>query len=373
MWIFVIFLYGMRLSTRLNAPLDIVFNIFMIFASGYFLGSFLSKFLSRKVYRNIKIDNSRESWNNAIGVLCALLILSVIEIVIEGFIPAISMAMGRDISHFDFGIASVHGLILAGLSAIGSYMFAIFCGTGNKKALWIAAIPILYAVLFVSRKMFTVCFLQYLLIFLYTRSISFKTIIRSLVVILAFVFIFGAFGDLRGRTSTIETYGGLDPRFEFVGDEGFQWVYLYVTTPLQNLAFTTLHFPSEGNTLPKRTYGPLLPSALSGDTEGMDRFHEVGAERYWLESKVFNVSTGFNEPYLDYGFYGIFFHAAFIGFLVSITFLRFRGTVGLVTYCALLTGSLLTIFSNTFGNLNYVGQFAFFLLLLYPIQVRFDR
>lgn len=374
LWFLIVFLFELRLSTRLSAPTSSILYLVLIFGGGFCVGSVISLIFAGKFFKKVAINFSEAQRKSCYYLLYILTALSLLEVAIEGFVPAVAMASGRDISHFDFGISSVHGLIIAGYSAVGTIFFVIYCTTGDKVARNIALIPILYAIVFVSRKMFTVCFIQYILIFFFLKKVQPSMILRGLLVIVAFIFAFGAFGDLRGRTSTIEAYGGLSTSFDFVGDTGFQWVYLYLTTPLENLSYTTRYHASEENTYFTRTFSPIVPSAIknafSGETSNLSRFQAAAAERYWLQSSVFNVSTGFNPAYLDKGMGGIFFYSSFIGFCCSLSYLLHRGVVGVALFGALMAGSLLTVFSNSFANLNYVGQVFFFLAVRYPLVLR---
>ncbi|NDU99873.1 oligosaccharide repeat unit polymerase [Pseudoroseicyclus tamaricis] len=374
-WAMIALLFELRLSSRLAAPSEEIQRLLFVILGGYLIGAAGSLLFAQKVALRLRRRLSRRQWRGAVGLLCALLALAAAEAAIEGFVPAVALLQGRQISHFDFGIPSVHGLVIAGLCALGSFFFAVHCFTGSRLALILALLPLIYAAAFVHRKMFTVCFLQYAVIFFYSRPLRLRTILAGALALPAFVYAFGAFGDLRGRTEVIERFGGFAEEFVFPGDTGVKWVYLYLTTPIDNLSFTTREFPAEQNTDLQRTLGPIVPSALSrlaaAPVEAAaGRFQAAAEERYWLQSPMFNVSTGFNPAYLDLGIPGIVGFAAVIGFLTTFAYCRFRGELGTATYAALLTGALLTVFSNSFSNLNYVGQALFLLMVRYPVVLR---
>ncbi|MGZ9809543.1 hypothetical protein ACXN5S_03680 [Pseudoroseicyclus sp. H15] len=377
LWAAVLALFELRLSTRLTAPTEAVLALLALICGGYLLGALYAGLAARKLRLGISGALCRRRRRLAAGLLWGLLALAAVEAAIEGFIPALALARGARISHFDFGIASIHGLLIAGLTAVGAVFFAEFCLTGRRRALAAALVPIAYAVLFVSRKMFTVCFLEYAVIFLCTRPLRLRGLVLAAAAMPSFIYAFGAFGDLRGRSGMLGDYGGFEGRLSFPGDTGFRWVYLYATTPLDNLSHTAARYPPETNLGLSRTLGPLVPSAVTrlveGEAGALGRFQRAGVERYWLKSAMFNVSTGFNPAYLDLGRPGIFAFAAAIGFATTFAFCTFRGIIGLAVFAALMAGSVLTVFSNSFSNLNYAGQALFFLLIRYPLILRGPR
>ena len=369
-WFFVISLYQMGLSRLLSKPITILNDLFIIFGSGFCVGALLA-LLFRPKFRFDFASDYRPFFLRNLGYLFWFLVsFSILEVVYEGYVPVLAMAFGQALSHFDFGIPSIHGLVIAGFSVFGTVSFGVFLTTGKRKALYYAMVPVAYSFIIVNRKMMTICFLQYLLVFLHVRGINVREILKATAVVLLFVFVFGLVGTIRGHTTTIEKYGKFIPEFAFPGDEGFKWIYLYITTPINNFAHTTIMHGSEGNSLPIRTFGSLVPSAIRNYLVGpntMSRFKAASVDRYWLRSPVFNVSTGFNAPYLDGGFLGVFIYSAFIGFLCTFVYLGFGNMLGLATFSVLMSGALITVFSNNFGNLNYVGQFLFLLMLKFPI------
>lgn len=373
-WLLIFVLHSLALSTRLTSGLVFLQLVtFLIFY--YTLGATLAVPLSRKIYNRVEISEAHINGSVRI-VYFGTAFLALLEFAIEGYVPVLALAAGRSISHFDFGISSVHGFILASFSALGTFYFALYLTTSNRKHLYLALIPIVFSILVVSRKMTTVCFIQYVVVYLFVMRPRPSVILKSLVFILLFILFFGLIGDLRGRSDILTSYGGLKPIFDFPGSTGFKWVYLYITTPLENLKYTATVFPPENSGFPVRTYGGLIPSAITDlftGSSSTDRFAAKSVERYWLQSAVFNISTGFNSPYLDNGWLGMGLQSGFMGFLSFYSFLRSRSTVGFCVTASLVAASCLTIFSNNFGNLNFVGQFLVYGLMAKDVRMKSFR
>ena len=186
-WFCVIFCYQAGLSGLLSAPMRVIFKLYFLIGAGYLLGNIASLLFSRAPCKVVDFRDSKLFWSNASLIFGGLLLLSLLEVFYEGYIPFVSLVMGRSVSHFDFGLPSLHGLIIAGFSAIGTVFFGVYLITRSRKALIISLIPILYSLLFVSRKMMTVCFLQYLIVFLGLRGIGLRHILKIACVVLLFV------------------------------------------------------------------------------------------------------------------------------------------------------------------------------------------
>jgi oligosaccharide repeat unit polymerase len=361
----------MQLSSRLSSGW-LFWGICALLCVSFIGGALLSTIMVRYGYRSFHITD-QTARSSVMLVLWVTIGLSLLEIAVEGYIPIITLMLGADISHFDFGVASIHGLILAAFSAVGTYFFGLFLVTKNRRYLWLALIPIAYSIMMVSRKMTTVCFLQYTVVYLMITRPRPSMLLRTVLVMLVFIVFFGIVGDLRGSGGSIDQYGGMGNAFNFPGGSGFRWVYLYLTTPIENLHYTVVHFPSEGNILPEHTFGGLLPSFISNminPVGDLGRFDTKAIERYWLESAIFNISTGFNSPYLDYGWIGMILLAAMQGFLSIWAFLRSRSLIGLCVTAGLISASMLSVFSNNYGNLNFAGQFPVFLFMTFNVGLR---
>lgn len=116
-----------------------------------------------------------------------------------------------------------------------------------------------------------------------------------------------------------------------------------------------------------------MPSALShifdsAQSSGLGRFYAAGQDRYWLESEIFNVSTAFVSPYIDNGWAGVSVFAIGLGFISGLFYGRARG-LAWVFFCVMfMSASALSIYSNNYTNLNFVGQFVWFFAYYYNFK-----
>lgn len=104
----------MGVSDRLYFGLydfDVVFLILFLFGVGWFF--FKNILAAWKDNKGGFFDFFKKK-KRLIFLWCGLILFSFFEFLYFGYVPMFSMISGKKISHFDFGIASLHGLLLAG-------------------------------------------------------------------------------------------------------------------------------------------------------------------------------------------------------------------------------------------------------------------
>lgn len=368
-WIFVFVLYLLGLSDRLyfsfGETLGSLLPIILVFIGGWYSCFFLGG--CKKYIDVTQVIRQVEKAKRKIFYLWFfLLFLTLVEFVYSGYVPVISYLKGVSVSHFAFGIPTVHGLVIAGhlfFSIIGALAFLL---TRKKIYLLFFFTAFMVGVLVVSRKVFMVSSTEVLVMTLMLNKITLKQILKSLLGCVFLVIIFGLIGSLRTGNDVIERYGGMNSSFT---DKvpGVAWVYLYLTTPTHNLVYATRHVNHEANPAFTRTLAKLVPSvitrALGGSTENQsDRYAIKAEQRYWLESPVFNVSTSFIEPYIDMGWKGVIFFILFISIGSSIVYRKASGIFWMSSNCILCSAAILSIYSNNYSNLNFLGQFLWLYL-----------
>jgi oligosaccharide repeat unit polymerase len=206
--------------------------------------------------------------------------------------------------------------------------------------------------------MMIVLLIQYLMLFLDKNRISARILLRYAAGALIMVLIFGVIGDLRSGAEAFLALAQPSENFPKWMPSGFLWVYMYLTTPLNNLQFDVnkemisydLSFPN--------TLSLLFPSVIRNVL-----FDNSSAEDT-LVTQAFNVGTAFQGPYLDCGRFGIFVFGFVVGF-VSGCYYRNRSSLYFkISYSVIAQCCLLSIFYNHFCYLPILFQF-FILYLIF--------
>jgi len=369
-WTIVFVLYILRYSDRLYYGNTYVFTIFLLIVFSSFPSFFLiNKMKQRKViYFNI----SRRIKRRGLYFYIFILVASGIEFLFFENIPVLMKIRGYNFSHFDFGIASVHGFLIAAHLYFALFGFFLFLNKKKVKYILPVLIMIIWGVLVLSRKVFMVGVLQLIVAFWITKEKSLKRISSILLVFLSLMILFGSIGDIRSGSNFFSNLSGIREDAIINKMPGMNWFYIYLTTPFHNLLYTIENFSPEYNLMMTRTLEGLLPSAVERIFLGSeDRYDwaKVSEERYWLESNVLNVSTAYLGPFLDLGILGIIIFNSIIISISLIIYKSLKTSKDCIVLVILYTGIILTVFSNVFTNLNFVGQLICHYILFCNIRV----
>ncbi|MDX5627790.1 MULTISPECIES: O-antigen polymerase [unclassified Brenneria] len=370
-WAFVSFLYIISLSPRLYFPFDIVIVTVMAIiipaVVAYFF-VFMFRTVLRKKKAMMEIVFSNMELRRIKYVFYFLVFLSLLEFLIGGYIPLLSKLRGGNLSHFAFGIPSLHGLLMAGFLSLSTISLVLYQKTKNKFYLCIILYTFFWGVLIVSRKVFMVGVTQWIFVYLTLNNISFSKFIKVFLIGLTVVVVFGVVGDIRSGVGHINELGGFksDSIIEMV--PGLNWVYLYMTTPLHNFIYAIQNATPEYNIFFVRTFSPLVPSVI------MDILRGGGGSRYdfiatasnvglWFESEAFNVSTAMLRPYIDNGWIGIQSLMIALGLVSGSIYFSGRSSLAFFSLITISTSCVLSIYSDNFTNLNFIGQFIFYFFI----------
>jgi len=275
------------------------------------------------------------------------------EFLLEGYVPIISMFQGQAISQFDFGVASLHGFLMSFGSMLFTGWFFVFHIKKDKKALFFMSLILIFFVLVVTRKMIAVSLIQAFLVAFLLRGNN-KFILKTMVVFLVFVIVFGWIGDIRTGRELFLSLSHFKSEYPEWLPTGFAWVYIYITTPLVNLvnAFQI----SQDPTFDFSFLGGIFPSVVRGY---LFELNNDPFGNYWQISGAFNVGTGFMPLYLSFGLLGVFFFSFGVGFMFAFIKYKLNNFTWFLIYIVVFQCSVLLIFNNNFFNLNTVSQVVF--------------
>lgn len=367
-WIVVFFLYSLRLSELLIFRLDEIFYVILTiispFVFGYVMFMFLYRVLPKKKIEEESITKdfsygahrALKRTKNLSFIFCTLVLF---EVILMGYIPLVSMIAGHNISQFAFGIPGLHGFVLAfGCLLVASNYYDYICFK-NKKSLFFALFIIFIFALLVTRKMIIVSFIQMGIIYLVTTKVKPKNIFYvALSVIFVFI-LFGYIGDIRtGRELFIQL---ANPSFNYPDwvPSGFMWGYIYIVTPVVNLA-NAIHMGQIGDNL--NFLCSLLPKFARGVLQCVVT-DEDSFERSYQISGAFNVGSGYMEIFLSKGILGMAIFSFFHGVVSSYCYLKVNKRKSAILFFSIISQiNLLLIFGNGYLNLNVLAQIPMALL-----------
>ena len=361
-WAFVVFLYSLHFSSLLVKvdTLEVYFiglSIPFVFLLGYIFAHILfSKKINIPKTKHISINFTKLTTKTK-QLSFVFIALVVFEILYSGYIPLLSMIKGESISQFNFGIKSLHGMVMSFGALLFTTWFFIYYITKSKVALlWTISILLLFALL-VTRKMMIVSILQAALLVFYLRKDN-KVIIKFFIFGFLILVIFGIIGDIRTGRELFLSLSHFTVKYPEWLPTGFGWIYIYITTPIANLV----------NAIDMTTYfnydfsfmKGLFPSFIRQFLFTVDN---NAFDNTWQISGAFNIATGFIGIYKSFGFFGIFIFNFILGFIYKILIIKTNNLYFFLITIIFSNITLLLLFSNNFFNLNTISQIIFAYLL----------
>lgn len=274
-----------------------------------------------------------------------------LEIVYFHGAPGLGLiGIGPEILYTDFGIPGLHGLLNSMFYACCAVSFARKLLGSSKSVLFLTMVSFSYPVLCMSRQVLISLLLQYVFIYFSMRRISPKIFVGAGVLLIAMLLAFGYLGDVRSGREHIILMAA--PTFEYPDwlPSAFIWVYIYLSTPLNNVNFNIDITP---NFLPLETAGAFIPSFAR------DAFmSELGATKRWdLVTDSFNVSSLLQSLLTDFGVSGTIAFTLLCGFVF--TRLMRRATTSPAAFFAvivILHGIALSFFANLLFHLVFMFE-----------------
>lgn len=367
-WLSVLFLYSLSLSELLIFPFsEMLMTVFIIIAPfilGYWLFWVFYKIApKKKIFLVVKypdfnsfarVNLKKTRLLNYFFCICILL-----EIAMAGYIPLISMAMGKSVSQFSFGIPSVHGFVLAfGCLLVASNYYDYICFK-DKKSLGFVFLIILVFILLVTRKMIIISFIQIGIIYLLTKKIKPKVLVIVLLSVLFVFVLFGYIGDIRtGRELFMQLSR---PNFSYPEwlPSGFMWAYIYIVTPIVNLT-NAIHLGQVDSNF--NFLCSLLPKVARGALECLVTDEDAFSRSFQI-SGAFNVGSGYIEIFLSQGILGMVVFSFIHGLISSSVYSRLsQNKSNVLLFSVVCQINLLLIFGNGYLNLNVLAQIPMILI-----------
>jgi len=357
-WVFVLFIYSFRLSYLLD-PIESATAVLVLGTSASFIAGWMLESLpnrGRLAAATINLDALGPVINSprvgrrlkAIWIIFSLGIS--FEIVFFGGVPFLGLIGIGSLAYGDFGIPGFHGVLNALFYTGCVVTFARVLLGSSKRLRLLMITSIAYPILVVSRQVLISLFVQYLLVYFSIRRPSPRIFVRTAILILATLLVFGYVGDARsGRDAII---GIAAPTFDYPDwlPSGFIWVYIYLASPLNNVNHNIDIAP---NYFPLETAGTFIPSFARDDF-----LAAFGATQQWdLVTSELNVSSLLQSFLTDFGVGGAIIFTLLCGVMFS--WLRRRAATSAAAFfmvIVVLHGLALSFFANLLFHLVFVFE-----------------
>lgn len=358
-WIFVLALYSLGLSDLLE-PLEVQTVVLVVGSSLAFIFGWVLESIFYKTRLAFPQFNfgllSTTICSSSVGRRLKMVWIFwsfgiTLEIVYFGGAPALGLAgLGPEILYTNFGIPGFHGLLNSIFYACSTVQFTRGMLDSSRRYNFIILMSIFYPLLCMSRQVFISLLIQYIIIYFSVRRSSFRIFASACIFIFITLLIFGYLGDIRSGRENIIALGV--PTFEYPEwlPSAFLWVYIYVTTPLNNVNFNINIIP---NYLPFETLGAFIPSFAR------DAFMQaLGATQRWnLVTDSFNVSSLLQSFLSDFGVSGTIAFTLLCG-IVFTRIMRFASASPSAFFAliVILHGIALSFFANLLFHLVFIFE-----------------
>lgn len=288
------------------------------------------------------------------------------EFVLKG-IP-LFISGGRD----DYtGIPVVHpmsySLIIVAVAYVCSYSKFV-------KILFVFSIVLVLSILLLSRQMFMISMVVFLITYFVRNEVSISKFLKSAFIIFIVFILFGYIGNIRQKLSGdyVEHYiyiiGGINKFGENFSDS-FIWLWLYLVTPIYNLSANIRSFEIYGsdcnyNLVHGDCNGNFISSVFLPNT--MLKYLNLESFNIDLVVAHLNVGTGYAVSGRLLGIWGIVIQIIvqiFIFYFGCKLYKNYSKFVFIVLFSAF---SVFMIFDNLFTK----GEFFFCFIVIYLMQYR---
>jgi len=257
-------------------------------------------------------------------------------------------------------------------SLVMSY-FAIRMTDGVKKSIcfFVFLLSFIQMLVWLNRGFITLL-LVFIVYYEFLRALSNnsfkKYTIKLISLVTMFTMFFGYIGDTRVAYVMENVYGhtiNYHYRMSESLPSSFVWVYIYITSPLENFRHMVMEQDVHSYKLGTLLFYPFVAPIFKS-------FFAKKVETYpYLDSIAgLNVSSYLESAYNDFWFIGAYIYIIFMSlmFYLAIYFLP-RGIFGLLVFVSILNMGLWMIFVNGFA----VGPFMIGTLLFMAASLFFDK
>jgi oligosaccharide repeat unit polymerase len=362
-WCSVAFLYSLHLSGLLQFKTSDAIGVALLIVLPVFFASFAYRLLGptcRSSTRPTALNREpplaliERRLRQGIWLWIGL---ALVETAVSGGVPLLWLLTGSSKIYFDYGIPSVHGMVIALMLAVAVTSLALYLYTENRWHIWFPLFAMVWSMILVSRGTLFILLLEYAIIYLRLRRITSKLAIRLVAITLVAVLLFGFVGDVRSGAEAFRDLAQPTDSFPDWAPSGLLWAYIYITTPVNNLLLTMHTRRPTYNPLLPDTAATLFPTVLRNVIYGKAGAAEAISGE--LETQALNVSTAYVGPYQDMGDFGIIGFSIIAALLCEFYWHR-SGLWNIFAFSVFTQTLALSLFYNLLFSLPILGQLIWF-------------
>ena len=356
-WLLTIFLVNLQLTTNLlplnTSTLILVFANIITFIVIYTIFSVQVSTQKQIFYKNSFLPQIVLLRKYIKVLLLLWLAGTIFEIIISGGGPLQWALIHLVKNYTNFGIKSFHGLMNSLYLFSTTAIFFDYLICGKKKALIICLVLLLWPVIMIERGILFGIILQMFCVYSIAKGLRLGSAFKGLLLLLGVLILFGVIGDI--RTAEAKPFVNLVVEqhksfFSYI-PSGFLWVYVYITSPLNNIIANIDHITPTFT--PFYSFIFFVPTAirnfLSIDPQQLEPLHLVASN--------LNVSTFYSGFIADFGMLWTIVIVAIIQLIVTLFYLIGRSKIwALLGYSVLFQCVVFSIFFNLFFSWVYVFQ-----------------
>jgi len=325
------------------------------------------------IYKSTKIGYTRvisyfsESENKKMNIFLKIWVVGTfVEVLYFRDLPILALFGLGNMSYQEFGLPSLHGFLNAIILSISMYMFYKYISMNKKIFLWYYLLTLLIPIIGMSRGMLTSLLIQSLFVYIVFKGIKIKSLIKLLLFIIIFIYLFGIFGEMRyhGNANDLYAVFQISDNYPTFLPKTFIWVYMYITSSINNIE-NIIHSYELINFEPYKSLFGLLPSII--------RAHlEPPVEQNFVVS-AFNVSSFMPNYFAAYGIIGSLFFYFFASLVAMYVYYRYTIKHELAygfTLVILLHSTALSIFSDFFAIQVYVFQVMIQFIIFFKYKIK---
>ena len=363
-WVLTLVLHRLMLTTNIVEQNSETWILIMSIAVTMLVINFdLRKYSSNLIVKlcNTGLSKKSEIFDNILFKFW--LVGTLIDIYYSRGIPVFWIITSAGKDYTDFGVPSFHGIVNAAYLFIVTSYFAKYLLVKEKKYAIYFWLLMLWPVLMLGRGILWGALMQCLGTYVMIRKIKIINILYLFFIALLFVIVFGEIGNFRSEGNVL-LYLITEQSIMHVLPDGFLWVYVYITTGINNIFYSYPSLASVG--FPFYSILNLVPSAI----KNIFGSFELNESLVQLVDSNLNTSTFLAGYISDFGYLGGVVGTAILAFAARINYRRAKnGNFGyLIGYSIIYQCLIFSPFYDMFFLLPTLFQ-----LLLATIHSNYCR
>lgn len=363
-WSFVLIVYQLKWS-KLNINLSMELTV-------YFIITIITSLILGYIFRSKYIfkENLKKKAPRILIPIVFILLGHLLQFFYVGKIPLVELILKTGYMYKDFkGIKTFHVILLTYNAFYDIYLMYLYISLKKNKYLYSFLLLLVPFVLLYNRGMCIFILFMSLMLYLSRIVLTFKVLIKVMLVSLISLYIFGILGNIRhlskwNDTSYLNKIGGNKRSVKYI-DPMF-WSYIYISTPLSNLQIN-LDNKKDDFDLRETMIKSLLPDFIQKRIKNKKN-------KPLQVSPYLTTCTGFVEQAMSTGIYGMYLMYIIYSFIIIVyTFLLNKKnkyyTVGIAILCCITS---FLFFSNmyTFSGLSFQLFYPIFFQILDLIKIK---